>query len=97
MQPTPNQVEQSLAALATISVPATPVHGRRPSARPRAGLVADAIGSLPDGLLAQLESTIDVRPDRLDRARARLEHGDELTADELADRIVGRLVCDRLR
>jgi hypothetical protein len=97
MQPTKNQVEQSLAALA--HGPGRPTSTVAPTSTrvPHAELVANAIGSLPEGLLAELEQTIDVRPDRLDRARAQLEHLDELTADELADRIVGRLVCDRLR
>ena len=87
MQPTKNQVEQSLAALET----------DEPRSHESHEVVAHAIDSLPAGLLEQLERTIDVRPDRLDQARARLEHGIDLPADELADRIVGRLVCDRLR
>jgi hypothetical protein len=86
MQPTKNQVQYSLAALET-----------EPRSHESREVVARAIDSLPAGLLEQLERTIDVRPDRLDQARARLEHGIELAADELADRIVGRLVCDRLR
>jgi hypothetical protein len=52
---------------------------------------------LPEGLLAQLEDTLVLRADRLDQARARVANVHELSADDLADRIVGRLVCDRLR
>jgi hypothetical protein len=95
MQPTRNQVEQSLAALATRAGDAG--EAGAPAAIPDAAQVAVVLGSLPEGLLAELEQTIDIRADRLDRAREHLAHLDELTADELADRIVGRLVCDRLR
>jgi hypothetical protein len=100
MQPSKNQVEQSLAALSTTR-DATAARVEEPSRSdepvdPRLS-VDHAIGALPEGLLEQIERTIDVRPDRLDKARARLEHVDELSADELADRIIGRLVCDRLR
>jgi hypothetical protein len=93
MQPTRNQVEQSLAALAR--TPGGETIG--PSANYDREVMADAIDSLPAGLLAELEQTIDIRPDRLDQARAHLAQLDELSAHELADRIVGRLVCDRLR
>jgi hypothetical protein len=97
MQPTRNQVEQSLAALATSDHPRARLDGFARSHGPAHELDADAIESLPEGLLEALERTIDVRLDRLEGARARLEQGGELSADELADRIVGRLVCDRLR
>ena len=96
MQPTRIQVEQSLAALAEGTGHPDHASGVRSAATDPAQ-VAVAIDSLPAGLLAQLEQTIDIRPDRLDRAREHLAHLDELTATELADRIVGRLVCDRLR
>jgi hypothetical protein len=95
MQPTRTQVEQSLAALTTDQPGA--VIGRLALSTSARTPDADVTETLPDGLLEALERTIDVRWDRLEGARARLEHGDELTADELADRIVGRLVCDRLR
>jgi hypothetical protein len=97
MQPTRIQVEQSLAALANgAGHPDHAAGGIRSAAAAHEQMVV-AIESLPDGLLAELEQTIDIRPDRLDRAREHLAHLDELTATELADRIVGRLVCDRLR
>jgi hypothetical protein len=96
MQPTRTQVEQSLAALAEGTGHPDQASGVRSAATDPAR-VAVAIESLPDGLLAELEQTIDIRPDRLDRAREHLAHLDELSASELADRIVGRLVCDRLR
>jgi hypothetical protein len=91
MQPSRNQVEQSLAALAGGASRPSPVDTAAPIA------VADVIGSLPEGLLDEIGHTIDIRPDRLELAREHLAHLDELTADELADCIVGRLVCDRLR
>jgi hypothetical protein len=96
MQPTRIQVEQSLAALAEGTGHPDHASGVRSAATDPAQ-VAVAIESLPAGLLAELEQTIDIRPDRLDRAREHLAHLDELSASELADRIVGRLVCDRLR
>jgi hypothetical protein len=96
MQPTRSQVEHSLAALNT-DQPRAEIVGFATSGPSVRTVPADVIDTLPAGLLEQLERTIDVRWDRLEGARARLEHGDELSADELADRIVGRLVCDRLR
>lgn len=102
MRPTKDQVTQSLAALTHHGGPAGGVH--RPARRIGTDRQIDAhrqvvaaIGALPAGLVEQIERTIDVRPDRLVEARARLELGLDLSPDELADRIVGRLVCDRLR
>ena len=95
MQPSTTQVAHSLAALEARVPP-----GPTPAAADHDGAgapEADLISSLPAGLLAELEHTIDVRHERLAEARARIEHGDDLPAGELADRIVGRLVCDRLR
>jgi hypothetical protein len=98
MQPSKSQVRQSLAALQSEPVlPRSPedacTHPDGPCDRsPRTTL-----GDLPEGLLAQLEDTVAVRSDRLDHARVWLAHVDEISADDLADRIVGRLVCDRLR
>ena len=89
MQPTDVQVERTLAAL------------RVEPAHPTTGIPRDTLDlllqDLPDGLLEDLEAPSEVRPERVAAVRDRLEHGDELTSDELASRIVGRLVCDRLR
>jgi len=54
------------------------------------------LSELPLGLLADLD-TPSVRPELLARARSRLAEGTSPSDDELAERIVGRLVCDRLR
>jgi hypothetical protein len=93
VQPTNMQVERSLAAL-RLAAPAG-------SAVPAGALVADRHGAgaddLPDGLLERLERAPRVRPERLEEARERMAAGDEPSADDLADRMVGRLVCDRLR
>jgi hypothetical protein len=94
MQLTKDQFHQTLVAL-TVGRPAEPER-TPPGAVPR-NAVSKALRALPAGLLADLERTVDIRSDRLDAARARLLHVDDLSADELADRIVGRLVCDRLR
>jgi hypothetical protein len=52
---------------------------------------------VPDGLVELLAGASLIRDDRLAEARQRLESGDQPTADALAQRMVGRLVCDRLR
>lgn len=89
MQPTDVQVRQSLAALeAAPSAAISPV--------PRTDLEL-VLADLPDGLLDDLDDTPVVRPDRLEEARGRLEGGAQPSPGELADRIVGRMVCDRLR
>lgn len=92
MQPTNLQVKRSLEAL---ELGATPV------------LVADPILADPGGsdddtdlcsvVAAGLGSDPVIRADRLEEARQRLADGFHPTADDLADRMVGRLVCDRLR
>jgi hypothetical protein len=93
VQPTNTQVERSLAAL-RLGATATP-------AAPAAALLAERhdgdAADLPDGLLERLERASGVRPERLEEARERMACGDEPSADDLADRMVGRLVCDRLR
>jgi len=93
MQPTDVQVERTLAALQD----APP--GSRP-ARSGSGIdreaLDDVLDDLPAGLLDGLGSGPSLRPDRLEEARDRLATGVAPTDDELANRIVGRLVCDRL-
>ena len=89
MQPTDVQVERTLAALRV-----EPAH--RSTGIPRDTLDL-LLQELPDGLLQELETPPAVRPERVQEVRDRLDHGDELSSDELANRIVGRLVCDRLR
>jgi hypothetical protein len=48
-------------------------------------------------VVLRLASAPLLRPDHLARARERLATGAVLPADELANRMIGRLVCDRLR
>lgn len=89
MQPTDVQVKQSLAALEAAPLTA----GDRV---PRTTIEV-VLADLPDGLLEGLDATPAVRPDRLEEAKDRLAGGAQPSSGELADRIVGRLVCDRLR
>ena len=93
MQPTDVQVERTLAALQD-----APTEAR--ATRTGGGIDRDALDGvldgLPDGLLDGLSAGPSLRPDRLEEARDRLATGVAPTDDELANRIVGRLVCDRL-
>ncbi|HVN50313.1 MAG TPA: hypothetical protein VMT43_02715 [Acidimicrobiales bacterium] len=84
MQVTDLQVQHSLRALAE----------RSPTPSAPARSVA---GEVPEGLVERLAEAPAVRDDRLAEARERLETGDQPSADDLAGRMVGRLVCDRLR
>ena len=88
MQPTNTQVERSLAALR---------HGAPADGEPIAREQEMRTADLPEGLVERIQDTPGVRLDRLAEARERMASGDEPTADDLADRMVGRLVCDRLR
>jgi hypothetical protein len=93
MQVSELQVQRSLFALNHVE-PVEPVEsaggGDEHAARDR----ADAC---PDGLIERLTGSPAIRPDRTAEARKRLEAGDQPSADDLARRMVGRLVCDRLR
>ena len=89
MQPTNEQVERSLAAL----------RGAPPLADVAAAGVAVHLdeSAVPREVDEVLSHMPDVRVDRVAEARRRLESGDTPSAQELADRMLGRLVCDRLR
>ena len=87
MQPTDVQVARTLAALQ---------HPSPERERPASITRDDMLDELPEGLLQDLEDAPSVRTDRLEEARDRLETGLAPSSDELANRIVGRLVCDRL-
>jgi hypothetical protein len=87
VQPTNTQVQRSLDAL---------LHGSAPAGAAVVG-EAEAPADLPAGLVERLQQSSGVRPDRCEEARERMAAGDEPSADDLADRMVGRLVCDRLR
>lgn len=86
MQPTEVQVERSLEDLRTT--------GQIERSVVEAEL---RLADLPEGLLERIEQAPDVRDDRLAEARSRFNAGDQPDADTLAARMVGRLVCDRLR
>jgi hypothetical protein len=58
---------------------------------------ADRTEELPDGLVEQITGSPSIRDGRIEEARRRLESGEKPTAEALAQRMVGRLVCDRLR
>ncbi len=99
MQVTELQVQWSLRALMAT--------GLAPGADTLAGegeMIADlvemapvATNPVPEGLIEQLAGLPPIRDERLARARHRLEAGEQPTAEALAQRMVGRLVCDRLR
>jgi hypothetical protein len=85
VQPTETQVQQSLRALEA----GEPIRGHTwyelPEPEPPAGITE---------LLADVPA---VRHERMVDARMRLAAGMHPTDDDLASRMVGRLVCDRLR
>ena len=85
MQPSDLQVQRSMAAL------------RRVTDDPDDRADAPARHEVPPELFERLEEGPRVRRDRVDAAKARLEDGDEPSADDVATKLVGRLVCDRLR
>ena len=89
MQVTELQVQRSLEALTD--------HGGRRRA-PTDAADDSTPPDLPDGLVERLtERARSIRDDRVEEARRRLETGQAPTAEALAQRMVGRLVCDRLR
>lgn len=94
MQPTDTQVQRSLAALRSqagdvdVDIDASRIH---PAIDPH------VVAELPEGLVARLCDGPGVRADRLADAQLRLATGEQPSAEDLAGRMVGRLVCDRLR
>ena len=93
MQVTELQVQRSLQAL-TGSDPDATAAAAEAGAPPS---VEDDPVACPEGLVEQLMDSPAIRDDRLAEARQRLESGEQPTAEDLAQRMVGRLVCDRLR
>jgi hypothetical protein len=87
MQPTEQQIQRSLDALRRAD--AWNLEGED-EARSR-------LDDVPTEVLRRLEQAPLIRSDRLERARRRLEAGDEPSAEAIAGVLVGRLVCDRLR
>ena len=93
MQVTELQVQRSLQALTGSEVAPTAETGvaLSPATPP------DDAAACPAGLVEHLVRSSAIRDDRLAEARQRLESGEQPTAEDLAQRMVGRLVCDRLR
>jgi hypothetical protein len=95
MQVTELQVQRSLQALsqpdATQAEPETGLAEGSPRGAGRQP------GDCPEGLVEALSGSPAIRDDRLAEARRRLETGEQPSAEDLAQRLVGRLVCDRLR
>ncbi len=86
MQPTMRQVECSLEALR--------VQDGAPGA---SEVVAGSSAEPPRGLVEQLVGDPAIRLDRLADVRTRLDTGEHPSDLDIAERLVGRLVCDRLR
>ena len=86
MQVTESQVQCSLAALEADEIDGTPAEAHD---------AHDQV--LPVGLVQQLTESSPIRNDRLEEVRRRMETGEQPSAEDLAQRMVGRLVCDRLR
>ena len=55
------------------------------------------VDDVPSEALRRLAGTPLLRRERLELARQRLFAADRPSAEDIADRLVGRLVCDRLR
>jgi hypothetical protein len=89
MQPTEQQVQRSLEALHRRGGPAVDSVGDE--------YVDCRLAEVPSEVFARLLQAPVLRPDRLEQARRRLERGDTPSAEALAERMIGRLVCDRLR
>jgi predicted amidophosphoribosyltransferase len=94
MQPSDIQVERSMAALRDDA----PGRGARTACPPsEMDFERHVSARLPEGLAARLAETPSVRPERVAAARARLDSAALPSAGEVATKLVGRLVCDRLR
>lgn len=95
MQPTELQVERSLAALQGPEAPGT-VGEVISSASMGAGPGSPS-PEVPADVRRRVDEVPELRVERLEEARRRLEVGEQPSADALARRMVGRIVCDRLR
>lgn len=94
MQVTELQVQRSLDALTTEAAAAGALDAADP---PTEAIIENRAVDVPAGLLERLTESSPIRTDRTEEARRRLEQGEQPTAEALAQRMVGRLVCDRLR
>ena len=82
MQVTQDQVRRSMLALRA-RVPVVSATTPRPT--------------VPSDALDRVSKLPEIRQERVDRALARLAAGRGPTNQELADQVIGRMVCDRLR
>ncbi len=82
MQLTQDQVRRSMLALRA-GVPVESATTPRPA--------------VPSGALDRVSNLPEIRQERVAEALARLAAGRGPTNQELADRVIGRMVCDRLR
>ncbi len=97
MQVTELQVQRSLRALTGDEATAGETSADQPeSAQPAPG-AGRSDEACPDGLVEALVGASSIRDDRLAEVRRRLETGVQPSPEDLAQRMVGRLVCDRLR
>lgn len=87
MRPTQQQVQRSLEALQAAG--ADDFVG--------IDIGVTVLADVPVEVLTRLDHVPELRADRLERARRRLVSGDGPTAEDLAGRMIDRLVCDRLR
>ncbi len=97
MQPTEQQVQRSLAALLLTGAPQSAVDGCNEDQTNGLHTELCRLDDVPTEVFARMREAPALRPERLEQARRRLECGDTPTAEDLAERMIGRLVCDRLR
>lgn len=95
MQPTELQVQRSLAALR--GADSTRVMEEPGVVCPFPEEATVATDDYPADVFRRVDEVPEIRAERLEEARRRLDAGDQPTADALAQRMVGRFVCDRLR
>jgi hypothetical protein len=97
MQPTEQQVQRSLEALLLSGVVSRAGNGFGDDRAD--GLRGDLcrLDDVPSEVFLRMREAPALRRDRLEEARLRLARGDTPTAEDLAERMIGRLVCDRLR
>jgi hypothetical protein len=86
VQPTEIQVQRCLQVLERSDADGLPA--------PDSDVLADEV---PLGLVELLADAPAIRLERMADARMRMVAGDQPTDDDLAARLVGRMVCDRIR
>jgi hypothetical protein len=97
MQPTEQQVQRSLAALLITGAPHGATNGDNEDQADGLHTELCWLDDVPTEVFTRMREAPALRPDRLEQARRRLECGEAPTAEDLAERMIGRLVCDRLR